>query len=270
MAQRGRPKKMNTNLLDAVLEVDNPEDALESIVQSSDDSVSEALENFEHMDAYTPPEQTDPTPSDPEWNDFVFKHFKDEELINNNPNTAALRRVTELLVGPILNSTVDLVIPPSSENGFRATVICRIELEEFGKYRVYSDVADSVKVNTPAPFDKHLTATAATRAEGRVLRKILKLRAGIVAAEELAPEATEDDNWEPELIGDQQITFLDTIGSRINVDLGKFINMGKRTYANVREIPFGVAQQMIQKLSEYQREGKAPEHLLGYKKDWEK
>jgi hypothetical protein len=40
----------------------------------------------------------------PEWNDYVLQFFTEKELIDGNPLTAGLRRVSEILIGEIISS----------------------------------------------------------------------------------------------------------------------------------------------------------------------
>ena len=45
-----------------------------------------------------------PLMTSPDWNDYVLELFQDKELIDGNPLVAGLRRVAELVLGPIVYS----------------------------------------------------------------------------------------------------------------------------------------------------------------------
>ena len=122
----------------------------------------------------------------PEWNDYVMSLFENNELIEGRPVAAGLRRVAEMVIGNIISSGPIQVFPPSDDKGIgRATVVWRVE---FSNGASFSDVADCWEGNTDDTFCVYAVATAATRAEGRALRKALRLRT--VAAEEVTKKNT--------------------------------------------------------------------------------
>ena len=132
-------------------------------------------------------EEDRPSMFSEEWNEYVMAHFKRNELIDGNPICAGLRRVAELLLGDIIESGPEQVFPASDSNGpGRATVVFSITFNwmNTGSIRTFKEVADVWHGNTDDLFCAHPVATASTRAEGRALRKALKLRC--LAAEELA------------------------------------------------------------------------------------
>ena len=122
-----------------------------------------------------------PKTTDPEWNDYVLSLFDKSEMYDGRPLCHGLRRVAELLFGNIMVSRPVKVFPPQDDNGVgRATVIWEVVFENGS---AFSDVADCWEGNTDDTFCAFNTATAATRAEGRALRKALRLKT--VAAEEM-------------------------------------------------------------------------------------
>ena len=131
-------------------------------------------------------EDGSPLPTDPKWNDYVLSLFEENELFDKMPLTNGLRRVAELLMGRIVFSGPSQVFPPQSGNEIgRSTVVWKIQFEDGS---TFCDVADSWEGNTDDMFCVYSTATAATRAEGRALRKALRLR--VVAAEEVTKKDT--------------------------------------------------------------------------------
>jgi len=129
------------------------------------------------------PEKPPILPTDPLWSDYVMGFFTPAELDNNNPRTDALRRVAELLLGPF-NILSEVIQWPELAN--RATVMVKLEFlrdKTTGTSRIVSGAADVSSVNTDSKFAVHPVATAETRAEGRALRKALRLTK-VLAAEE--------------------------------------------------------------------------------------
>lgn len=134
----------------------------------------------------TKEENNIPARTSPEWSNYVLSHFVSDELMDGKPIVAGLRRVTKLLLGPIIKSVPVQVFPSQLPGGIgRSTVSYEVTIKdsETGEYIVYGDVADVTEDNTETLFALHGSATAATRAEARALRKALGLR--VVAAEEI-------------------------------------------------------------------------------------
>jgi len=221
-------------------------------------------------------EDNTPSVGSAEWDSYVMSQFQNNELIDGNPICAGLRRVTELVLGDIVSSGPVQVFPANDENGpGRATVVFKVVIECFdGKIREYSEVADVWHGNTDDLFCAHPVATASTRAEGRALRKALKLR--VLAAEELArkdiveivKQSVKSAN-RIDGITNQQIQFMDNFCSRFDINVLNFINMGKETYPSIYEINKDKAAQMIKHLNQYQKpDNEVPDSIKGYDANW--
>ena len=221
-------------------------------------------------------EDNTPSIGSAEWDSYVMSQFQNNELIDGNPICAGLRRVTELVLGDIVSSGPVQVFPANDENGpGRATVVFKVVIECFdGKIREYSEVADVWHGNTDDLFCAHPVATASTRAEGRALRKALKLR--VLAAEELArkdiveivKQSVKSAN-RIDGITNQQIQFMDNFCSRFDINVLNFINMGKETYPSIYEINKDKAAQMIKHLNQYQKpDNEVPDSIKGYDTNW--
>ena len=221
-------------------------------------------------------EDNTPSVGSAEWDSYVMSQFQNNELIDGNPICAGLRRVTELVLGDIVSSGPVQVFPANDENGpGRATVVFKVVIECFdGKIREYSEVADVWHGNTDDLFCAHPVATASTRAEGRALRKALKLR--VLAAEELArkdiveivKQSVKSAN-RIDGITNQQIQFMDNFCSRFDINVLNFINMGKETYPSIYEINKDKAAQMIKHLNQYQKpDNEVPDSIKGYDTNW--
>ena len=211
-----------------------------------------------------------------EWSDYVMTKFDKSELIDGNPICAGLRRVAELMLGTIIESGPEQVFPSTdpSKPG-RATVLYKVVFDwmNTGYIKTYKEVADVWHGNTDDLFCAHPVATASTRAEGRALRKALKIRA--LAAEELAKkdivgivQATTAD-WNPEdTISNQQVTFINNKCKQLDIDVRKFVNMGSSQYESISSVTRNTAQKMLRQLNDYQQQGSIPEQIQGYESDW--
>ena len=127
-----------------------------------------------------------PAMTDPEWNDYVMSMFTDKEMYNGNPLVNGLRRV-KVVLGPIVYSGPTQVFPPQRDDHHgRATVVFTVEFQNGMRF---SEVADCWEGNTDDIFLCLCNRKAAsTRAEGRALRKALRIKA--VAAEEMTKKDT--------------------------------------------------------------------------------
>ena len=112
-----------------------------------------------------------PSMLSPEWHDYAMTLFEEDELMNGHPLVTGLRRVSELVLGPMSFSGPTWVKPTDRDDHHgRATVIFTIE---FSSGLRCSEVADSWEGNTDDMFCAFAVAIASTRAEARALRKVL-------------------------------------------------------------------------------------------------
>jgi hypothetical protein len=131
-------------------------------------------------------------------------------------------------------------------------------------------------------FCAYAVATASTRAEGRALRKALKIRG--VAAEEITRKntaeivrtasqttsnaSTDGDFNDSARMSDAQSNFIDVKCRQLNVsgkDLFKQIFKADAS----RKVSKKVASDIIDQLNEYQRDKTSiPELITGYKEEW--
>lgn len=227
-------------------------------------------------------EESKPDPSSPEWTDYVMGFFEPKELIDGNPLTFGLRRVAELLVGEIISSKPTQVIishPPGIGLSGKTTVQYEVQFlvtrKDGTQYvKTFADVADTWEANTDDIFLVHGSATASTKAEGRALRKALKIRA--VAAEELTKKDAskylgQTSDQAEERISKDQINFINLKCQKMDIDVMKFINSGDKFYQSVYEVKKDVAAKMIQHITEMSKnKSLIVEGIKGYKEDWNK
>jgi hypothetical protein len=203
--------------------------------------------------------------------------FDPSELIDGHPLVAGLRRVSELVLGPIIFSGPTQVFPVQREDHHgRATVVFSVE---FANGMRYAEVADSWEGNTDDMFCAFAVAIASTRAEARALRKALKIKG--VAAEELTKKDTakivrdisntkassDGDYNEQSRMSDAQYNFMDVKCKQLNID-------GKKLFKefNVdsgKKVSKKVASDIIDKLNDYQRDKNSiPASITGYQEGW--
>lgn len=223
----------------------------------------------------------------PEWHDYVMTQFQDYELVEINgekyPNCYGLRRVVESLIGTIVESKpTNLIISSDSTGSNPGRVTCLYEVtirdHNTGQLKKYGDVAEVFSINCDDLFLAYPAATAVTRAEGRCLRKLLKVRC--VAAEELTRNknvgeavraiiktAPTDGSYQAQSedpITGAQIRAIQSRCSVMSIDVTKFINMGEKTYSRIEDITKITASNMIKLLNNYQNNEKPiPANILG-------
>ena len=282
----GAKKKDLVELVEAVMAKD--EDFVTMQVESPDDMFDELFDDTKEEEAKeavieeSVGEENRPSMFSDEWNDFVMAHFHRNELIDGNPICAGLRRVAEFLLGDIVESGPEQVFPAmDGASPDRATVVFKVVFNwmNSGQQRVYKEVADVWHGNTDDLFCAHPVATASTRAEGRALRKALKLRC--LAAEELAKKdivsivqesvkksPTSGEYEVDQSVSTQQVQFIDTKCKQLDIDVMLFINMGSGDYANIGQVTRDSAKKMIKFLNGYQNGEPIQDSIKGYKANW--
>lgn len=225
------------------------------------------------------PQETDNRPSvnAVEWTEYVLGLLTDDEKIKGNPTTDGLRRIFEIALNcDLVESTSEIPQVPSPENEKRATVIHRLSyylkdgsvLEE-SKYRSVSGAADVYWGNCDKAYRNYPVAVAETRAEGRALRRALKLRK-VVAAEEVVDEIEDQvDGNSVNKITSNQINFIDVLAKRLNISALKLIDSLALDSTNIYNISYDNAVVIIRKLSEFQQDASAlSDNLVGYDETW--
>ena len=281
----GAKKKDLVELVEAIMAKD--EDFVTMQVENPDDMFDELFDNTEEEAKEVVVEESvgeegRPSMFSDEWNDFVMAHFHRNELIDGNPICAGLRRVAEFLLGDIVESGPEQVFPAmDGSSPDRATVVFKVVFNwmNSGQHRVYKEVADVWHGNTDDLFCAHPVATASTRAEGRALRKALKLRC--LAAEELAKKdivsivqesvkktPTSGEYEVDQSISTQQVQFIDTKCKQLDIDVMSFINIGSGDYANIGQVTRDSAKKMIKFLNGYQNGEPIQDSIKGYKANW--
>ena len=218
-----------------------------------------------------------PSPNDLSWNDYVLGLLSEEEKIADNPTTDGLRRIFEIALNcTVIESSSDVVQTPEPNNEKRATVVHTLvyvlndsTLDPEFKIRTVNGAADVYWGNCDKTYRNHPVAVAETRAEGRALRRGLKLRK-VVAAEELAAEI--EDHPDKDNVGkitNNQINFIDVLSKRLNINVTKLLESENIESKNIYTIDHGDAVKIIRQLSTFQQNvDSIPEHILEYTSEW--
>ena len=208
--------------------------------------------------------ETRPQVGDEAWNDYIMGKFLPDEMIDGCPTVDGLRRVAEVELGEIINSDVNVIQSPSLDNGYRACVTCAIEIilhegPPESKLRRVTETADVGIENCDRKFAIYPTATAASRAEGRALRKLLRLRKVITAEEASRPV---NDN---ELVNETQITAIKFLCQSLDINVGRLLGtFGK--YKKLSLVPYEKGGEILQKLNEYQS-SEIPVEIQGFEEE---
>lgn len=185
----------------------------------------------------------------PEWTPYVLGLLTSTEKINNHPKTDGLRRVAHMLLSDFSSET-DVIDTPTVHNNYRATVRVRLM---FRHGLCIDGVADVYGGNTDPAYARYAVATAETRAEGRALRRALKL-IGVIAAEESSPDIdiqTEERSKEP--INNSMLTSLKLMAERANVDLHKLAVFMGYNIDDLTQLKHGDGIRIADKIAVYVR-----------------
>lgn len=217
-----------------------------------------------------------PSPNDIEWTDYVLSLLSDDEKISGNPTTDGLRRVFETALNcTVLDATSEVVQSPSRDNENRATVTHTLHyhlndesMSKELKYRSVSGAADVYWGNCDKVYRNHPVAVAETRAEGRALRRALKLRK-VVAAEELAKDIEDHPDHDTiNKITNNQINFMDVLAKRLNINIIKLLDSLAIDNQNIYNISYEDAVKTVTALSGFQQTNDIPQNIIGYDPNW--
>lgn len=218
-----------------------------------------------------------PKITDIEWTDYVLGLLSDDEKIAGNPTTDGLRRIFEIAMNcQVISSTSTVAQSPSPDNEKRATVIHTITYLNTGTGGTpdlntvsIDGAADVYWGNCDKVYRNHPVAVAETRAEGRALRRALRLRK-VVAAEEIAKDIEDNpDSNTVSKISNNQINFIDVMAQRLNINVTQLLVANNLPTDNIYSMSHEDAVDIIRLLSKYQQNmSEISEDIIGYSKDW--
>lgn len=262
----------------------------EVVVQSVEDSLAEVLGSPDIVEddhvfvPFTPPEEDPPQPAAPEpvaepqpvaveepevvvpartskeWTPYVLSLLEKDELVNGFPTCNGLRRVFDILIGPIVEAEARVVQVPEKQNGFGATVEFRIRyFDKDGFSKVISDCTNVDESNTAKPYNLYPVATASTCAESRCLKKGLRLQTH-TAEEMTKPDASTSDlartlNSEPATMSTEtEKNLINAICGRVGIEISKLL-LTKQGWTNTTldTLTSPEARVVIKLINDYQR-----------------
>lgn len=219
-----------------------------------------------------------PKTTDLAWTDYVLGLLSDDEKISGNPTTDGLRRIFEIALNcRLISSTSTVVQTPDINNEKRATVTHSVTYclnpgqpdSEHLNIITVDGSADVYWGNCDKIYRNHPVAVAETRAEGRALRRALKLRK-VVAAEEISSHIEDDPNGDNiTKISVNQINFIDVLSQRLNINVIKLLQHLDIAHDSIYNIKHQEAVSIIQKLNSLQQDSASiPENIKGYETEW--
>lgn len=251
------------------------------------------------------PTEPEPEPHDSEneccrpidigWHQHVMSQFDEDELIDGNPTVFGLRRMVEKIFGVIVDSgPIEVKTIDSNSTSPYVTVTYRVSIlagiggektlltqREVASVWMNTDDKGCAEGNVQPEFAKYAEATASTRAEGRCLRKMLKLRNVLADGEFCSDEsmagrssvldaiAKTAEYDADEKIKTNQMNFIDSKCRQLDINVTSFINSGTDQYNSISDVTDGTAAAMVAALTEYQTEvGTIPPEILGYDENW--
>lgn len=240
------------------INIDNPfSEAEPETVELQSFEVRGAKVLEETVDAPT----TVPSRGSAGWQGYVLGLLTEDEYIEKDgkrhPKASGLRRITEMLLGPIVKSGP--VMTETIGNGKTvATVVYEVVIDwhRTGVHYTYSDVADAGPINTPAEYAKHASATASSRAAGRAFRAALLLT--VNTAEEVnsassAPVETMNDDMrmldDKFPISGTQMLAVKNVARNVGVDVDALL--AQHGFPSLESITSGDAKMLLLELNRY-------------------
>lgn len=208
--------------------------------------------------------------TDPRWHEYVMSQFFEDEVDKGYPKLTGLRRVAEKLIGPIQYSDVTVMQHPNADNEYRVAVKYSLTINDSnlkfadntkGLNLHFSDVGEAFTGNVEGEYRKHLYGVAVSRAEARVLRKLLRLK--VVSVDEIESGVPE------ETINNSQLNTLNTICSRENINVNKMLSVYLEKYGrkDYRKLLHREASEILREIND--NKVKFAQEFSGYESNWQ-
>lgn len=252
--------------------------ALTEALAQLEGPIEGALDGLDIDDNYIetePPDNVIPGRNSPEWSEYVLSLLTDDEKVNGAPKLDGLRRLCELLIGPIISQYSTVVQAPTHATNYIATVMVELQVHDdlIDRTRTVCGVGDGVKHYLEAPYNKYVSSVAESRAEARALRKLLRLK-NVVAAEETGNDredlaGVDEFTIDPDAITATQINLIDVKCRGLDIDVMKFVNAGKNKFASINDISYELAVKICKHINTLQNAvDTIPDSIKGYKPNW--
>lgn len=168
-----------------------------------------------------------------DWQDYVLSLLKPSEQLEGHPRCFGLRRIAQMLLGPIVSSKASTVsVIPVGESravtiNYEITIDWKLDRSIFlggqdtGLYRVFGGVADCVE-DIKTPYGKHPAASAETKAMSRALKQALCLN--VLSAEEKVSgydDKEESTRSNSSKITEMMVKFIEAKVKSLKIDTAK-------------------------------------------------
>ncbi|TXT66111.1 MAG: hypothetical protein BAJALOKI3v1_50111 [Promethearchaeota archaeon] len=183
--------------------------------------------------------------SESDWTAKVMNMLDESEIDNGNPKVDGLRRVATKIFG-MFSVYFDVKQTPDTANRGRATVVATIDIP--GQCCICGS-ADVFHGNTDGTFAVHPVATAETRAEGRALRRLLRL-VKVHAAEELTKESSLPNRTK---VTESMLNSVTKVCEKLNIDLTKLSVYNGHDISSPNDLTYEDLQSLILVLNEYNK-----------------
>jgi hypothetical protein len=201
------------------------------------------------------------------WSDYVLSLLDESEKFEDRPKVIGLRRICELLLGPVVYSKGHSISQSFEYNlgtgkpEPKAVVNYELRIQMFGQERTFFGMAESNPLNSDDFSLPYPVACTESRAEGRAYKKALKLtcltadeipQKDVAAATKSIFGKTGEHDHEGEKISKMQIKVITNNCNSCNIDVHKFINSNpKYKYGSLGEVDKEVASMMLKKLTKF-------------------
>jgi hypothetical protein len=245
----GRPKKVVS------LGMDNQEVELKEVTVLENDTEVEKEEEVVVV----------PEMHEAAWTDYVLSQLFPDELSDKCPTVEGLRRISQVLLGPIVDSSPQDLVLNNEETAvsYKVTFLWQRNDPRFGMEVSFGSCADTTDTNANHPYNKYKAAMSDTRAEGRALKKALGLKR-VLTAEEANPELELPSK---DTVTSGQLAAIKNLCKKQDINVNKFVEMfcleiGADVPATVEQLTKGVAVQACQRLNDYNVDVKNNDHKL--------
>lgn len=188
-------------------------------------------------------------PTDPGWSEYVLGMLTDEEKQDGYPTMHGLRRLTEVLIGNIVETKVSVVMAPSQINGNYACVSVKVTVDKKdGGLEVLEACADASYANMDKKYSMFPVAIAHSRAESRVYARLLRVKSP--SAEEIINEGSLAENVDK--IKDNQIQLINSMCSKLGINLRKLLDKAELVGVEVEDLSYNQGVKVCQQLNVYQ------------------
>ena len=206
--------------------------------------------------------EDDMAPAQQEWTkESMMALLRPEEMWNDKPRAVGLRRISQIILGPIIKTEV--TIPKCELN--HAVVVYTVTYATPRGLVTSTDAAESTDFNTSEFFMAFPVASTTTKASGRAFKAAIGL--DVMTAEEMSPDninpaqkvqesrrtekATAEDVVDMGPISEQQKRAINKLCIANGIDLMKFINMGKGKYKSLDEVTKKGGIGMMEMMNKY-------------------